>query len=702
MPSQPSGTIGYEVVDDIAVLTIDSPPVNALGIDVRRGIVAGVERAADDTYAHAIVLIGAGRTFPAGADIREFDQPLGEPHLLAIGDLFDRVKKPIVAAMHGTALGGGLELALYCHFRVMAAGARVGLPEITLGIFPGAAGTQRLPRLIGVDRALDMITSGQPIDARRALEFGIADDIVEGDLRAEAIAFARKAAQDALPLRITSEPRAGIGPEARYAEVIEKHRKNVAQRMRGQESPLEAIGSVVDGLNMPYDEAVAADRERFRRCVAGDQSKALRYAFFAEREAAKIPDVGRDVSPRPLETAGVVGAGTMGSGIAMSLVDTGIPVTLVETTREALDRGLGIIRRNYEGMVARGRIDQATCDRRLDLITPTLAMDDLAATDVVVEAAFENPDLKKEIFGRLEKVCKPGALLATNTSYLDIDDIAASTGRAEDIIGLHFFVPANVMRLLEVVRAGKSSAEAVATGMALARRLGKVGVPARVSHGFVANRSRAPLVREAIFLVEEGASPTQVDKVLYDFGMPLGPLAVGDMSGLDVSWRMRRAVARPEDSNERYVHLADRLCEMGRFGIKTGKGWYRYAEGSRAPEPDPEIEVIAKEVAAERGIERREITDEEILERCLYAAVNEGARIVGEGIALRASDIDVMWLYGFGFPRWRGGIMYHADTVGLPAVLARIESLEAVHGGLWTPAPYLRDCIAAGRTFTQD
>ena len=699
MSPDASQVVGYAVEDGVAVLTIDSPPVNVLGIDVRRGIIAGAERAAADPAAQAIVLIGAGRTFPAGADIREFDQPMAEPHLVVIGDVFDRIDKPIVAAMHGTALGGGLELALFCHFRVLAPSARVGLPEVGLGIFPGAAGTQRLPRLIGVDAALGMIVSGQPIGAKKALELGIADAVVEGDLRSEAIAFARKAIADGTPRCVTSEPRAGIGPANKYSDVIEKYRKQAETRTRGQESPLEAIGSVVDGLSMPYDEAIAADRRRFARCVASAQSKALRYAFFAEREAAKIPDIGRDVTPRAMDTGAVIGAGTMGGGIAMAFADAGIPVTLVETTQEALDRGLGNIRKNYEGMVARGRIDQTTCDRRLGLIRPTLEMANLADADVVIEAAFENPDVKKEIFGRLEKVAKAGALLATNTSYLDIDDIAATTARAADIIGLHFFVPANVMKLLEVVIAAKSAPDAVATGMALARRLGKVGVPARVSHGFVANRCRAPMVREAVFLVEEGATPEQVDRVLQQFGMPLGPLAVGDMSGLDVSWRMRQAVRRPEDSNERYVHLADRLCEIGRFGIKAGHGWYRYAEGSRKPEPDREIVAIAEQVAAERGIARRAIDDQEILERCLYAAVNEGARIVGEGVALRASDVDVMWLYGFGFPRWRGGIMHHAETVGLPEVLARIEAYEAAHGPLWTPATLLKACVAEGRGF---
>ncbi|MCZ6509851.1 MAG: 3-hydroxyacyl-CoA dehydrogenase NAD-binding domain-containing protein [Alphaproteobacteria bacterium] len=695
-----SDVVGYEVRGRVAVVTVDNPPVNALSHAVRQGLVAQIDRAADDDAVEAIVLIGAGRTFPAGADIREFDQPPREPHLLTIVDSFDSIEKPIVAAVHGTALGGGLELTLGCHFRVAAPAARVGTPEVKLGIFPGAAGTQRLPRVAGLDHALELIVLGEPIGAAKALDYGIVDEIVEGDLLDGAIAFAEKVLDEGIPRRISSEPKEGIGSPDDFAEVIQKYRDLAARRMRGQESPLEAIGSVIDGLEMPYDQAVAADRERFPRCKESDQSKALRYAFFAEREAAKIPGVGKDVSPRPVETGAVIGAGTMGGGIIMCFADSGIPVTAIETSQEALDRGLAMIAKNYQGMVDRGRIDEAEMARRLGLISTSLDYAGAGEADLIIEAAFEDIELKKEIFAKLDGVAKAGAILATNTSYMDINQIAAATGRPEDVIGLHFFVPANVMKMLEVVRTDTSSPEAVATGMRLARTFGKVGGLAGVSHGFVANRSRAPLVREANFLVEEGASPAQIDQVLRDFGMPMGVLAVSDLSGLDVSWRMRQSLAHLRDPEDRYPHLADRLCEMGRFGRKTGSGWFSYGEGGSLPVPDPQVDEIAVQVAVEQGIERRQIDDAEIRHRCLYAAVNEGAKIVEEGVALRASDIDIMWQYGFGFPRWRGGIMYHADRVGLPEVLARVEEFHATHGKLWQPSALLRDLAASGGSFT--
>jgi len=680
-----SDVVGYEVRGRIAVVTIDNPPVNALGHAVRVGLIEQIDRAVADDAAGAIVLIGAGRTFPAGADIREFDQPPRDPHLLTILDSFDAVEKPIVAALHGTALGGGLELTLGCHFRVAAPGARVGTPEVKLGIFPGAAGTQRLPRVAGLDHALELIVMGEPIGAAKALDYGIVDEIIEGDLLDGAIAFAEKVLEDGTPRPISSEPKEGIGTPEQFAEVIQKYRDLAARRMRGQESPLEAIESVLDGLRMPYEQAVAADRERFPRCKDSDQSKALRYAFFAEREAAKIPGVGKEIQPRPVETGAVIGAGTMGGGIIMCFADSGIPVTAIETSQEALDRG---------------RIDEAEMARRVALISTSLDYSDVGGADLIIEAAFEDLELKKEIFAQLDGVAKPGAILATNTSYMDINQIAAATGRPEDVIGLHFFVPANVMKMLEVVRTDTSSPEAVATGMRVARAFGKVGGLAGVSHGFVANRSRAPLVREAIFLVEEGATPAQIDQVLRDFGLPMGVLAVSDLSGIDVSWRMRQSLAHLRDPEERYVHLADRLCEMGRFGRKTGSGWYTYGDGGSLPVPDPEVDEIAAAVAAEQGIERRQIDDAEILHRCLYAAVNEGAKIVEEGVALRASDIDIMWQYGFGFPRWRGGIMYHADRVGLPEVLARVEEFHAAHGKLWQPSALLCDLAASGGSFT--
>ncbi len=696
-----SDVVGYEVRGRIAVVTVDNPPVNALSLAVREGLMTQIDWAAADPAAEAVVLIGAGRTFPAGADIREFDQPTREPHLIVVVDHYDTVEKPIIAAVHGTALGGGLELALGCHFRVASPSARVGMPEVKLGIFPGAAGTQRLPRVTGLDHALEMIVTGEPIDAATALDYGIFDEVVEGDLLDGAIGFAERVLDENRNRRITSEPKEGIGSPDDFADTIQKYRDLAARRMRGQESPLEAIESVIDGLKMPYDQAIAADRERFGRCKDSEQSKALRYAFFAEREASKVPGIGKDISPRKVESGAVIGAGTMGGGIIMCFADSGIPVTAIETSQEALDRGLAKIRENYQRMVDRGRIDASEMDRRLGLISTGLDYAALSDADLIIEAAFEDLDLKKEIFGKLDAVAKPGAVLATNTSYMDINQMAAATSRPEDVIGLHFFVPANVMKMLEVVRTESSSPEAVASGMRIARTFGKVAALAGVSHGFVANRSRAPLVREAIFLVEEGASPAQIDGVLRDFGMPMGVLAVSDLSGLDVSWRMRQSLAHLQDPEERYVHLADRLCEMGRFGRKAGQGWYSYGDGGSLPVPDPEVEEIAAQVAAEHGIERRRIDDAEILDRCLYAAVNEGAKIVEEGVALRASDIDIMWQYGFGFPRWRGGIMYHADQVGLSTVLARVEEFHAAHGKLWQPSALLRDLAASGGSFTQ-
>jgi 3-hydroxyacyl-CoA dehydrogenase len=693
--------VGYEIEGRVAILPIDNPPVNALGLGVREGLMAQVDRAAADDSVDAIVLIGVGRTFPAGADIREFDQPTREPHLIAVVDHFDTIEKPLVAAIHGTALGGGLELSLGCHFRVAVPSARMGTPEVNLGIFPGAAGTQRLPRLAGLDHALELIVLGKPIDAATALEYGIVDEIIEGDLRDGAIAFAEKIVADGTPRRISSEPREGIGSPEDHAETIAKYRDLANRRMRGQDSPHQAMDSVIDGLTMPYAEAVVADRKRFEICKNSGQSEALRYAFFAERQASKIPDIGKDVAPREIANTGVIGAGTMGRGIAASLVDSGLSVTLVETSQDALDNGMVELEKLYEGMVQRGRIDAAEKAKRLARITGAVGLAALSDADLVIEAAFEDLDVKKQIFGDLDKIAKPGALLATNTSYLDIDEIAATTSRPQDVIGLHYFVPANAMRMLEVVRPAKAMPDAIASGMALAKKTGKIGVLAGVCHGFIANRSRLPLVREATFLVEEGASPAQVDAVLTGLGMPMGPLAVSDMSGLDVSWRMRQSLADQHDPEERYMHLADRMCELGRFGIKAGKGWYSYDEGGRRPTQDPEVEAVAIEVAKAHGTQRRDISDDEIFERCLYAAINEGAKIVDEGIAARASDIDIMWLYGFGYPRWRGGIMATADEIGLAKIHDRVKEFHAEHGKLWEPSPLLARLAEEGGAFTR-
>ncbi|MBM3558663.1 MAG: 3-hydroxyacyl-CoA dehydrogenase [Alphaproteobacteria bacterium] len=680
--------VGYAVADGIAVLTIDNPPVNALGHAVREGLLAEVERAAADPAVAGLVLIGAGRTFPAGANIREFDTPRLDPHLSVIINMLDAMAKPAVAAIHGTALGGGLELSLGCHFRVAAPTARMGTPEVKLGIFPGAAGTQRLPRIVGLDRALQLVVLGDPIDAGTARDWGLVDAIVDGDLRAGALAFARRAVTERLPLRHSSEPRAGLGRPEDFKETIDKWRATAARRFRGQESPIEALESVLDGLRMPYDEALAADRRRFEKRRDSQQSKALRYAFFAEREVAKVPGVDRDTPVRPLATAGVVGAGTMGRGIAIALIDAGLPVTMVDTSGPALAAAVEMMNAHWDGQAARGRIDADEAARRKARLATAMDIAALGTADLVIEAAFEEMGVKRDIFARLDRVAKAGALLATNTSYLDIDHIAAATARPGDVLGLHFFVPANLMRLLEIVQAGKTSAEAMATAFALASRMGKTGAMARNGFGFVANASRAPMVREANFLVEEGAEPAQIDGAIERFGMPLGPLATSDLSGLDVSWRMRRDTAATRDQSLRYVHIADAMVDAGRLGRKVGKGWYLYPEGSQRV-PDAEVTVLARKVAAAHGVPRRAIDDAEIVDRCLYAAVNEGARLLGLGRALRASDIDIMWQYGFGFPAWRGGIMFHADSVGLDTVLARVEEFHARHGRLWEPAPLL-------------
>jgi 3-hydroxyacyl-CoA dehydrogenase len=696
-----SDLVGYETEGRVAILPIDNPPVNALGIGVREGLMQQLDRAAADDGVDAIVIIGLGRTFPAGADIREFDQPTREPHLIAVVDHIDTIEKPVVAAIHGTALGGGLELALGCHFRVAVPGARMGTPEVNLGIFPGAAGTQRLPRVAGLDHALELIVLGKPVGAAKARDYGIVDAIIEGDLRDGAVTFAAIIVADGTPRRISSEPRDGIGSPDDHAGTIAKYRDLANRRARGQDSPHQAIDSVIDGMTMPYPDAVQADRKRFEVCKNSDQSRALRYAFFAEREASKIPDIGKNVRPREIASTGVIGAGTMGRGIVASLADSGLPVTVVETSQDALDKGMAEIGKLYDGMVRRGRIDEVEKDKRLARISGAVGFDALGEADLVIEAAFEDLDVKKQIFADLDGVAKPGAVLATNTSYMDIDAIAAATARPQDVIGLHYFVPANAMRLLEIVRPAKAAPDAIATGMALAKATGKVGVLARVCHGFIANRSRLPLVREATFLVEEGASPAQIDAVLTGLGMPMGPLAVSDLSGLDVSWRMRRSLVDERDPEARYMHLADRMCELGYFGIKAGKGWYRYEDGGRQPVPDPETEAIAIEVAKELGIERRVISDDEIRERCLYAAINEGAKILDEGVAARASDIDVMWLYGFGYPRWRGGIMFTADEIGLGKIHDRVKAFHAEHGKLWAPSPLLARLAAEGGFFTR-
>ena len=692
-------TVEYSQQGSVAVLTVDNPPVNALSVAVRKGLVESVERAVADPAIAAIVVIGKGKTFIAGADIREFGKPPQPPRLTAAIATLESSPKPVIAAIDGVALGGGLEVALGCHFRIASPRAQMGLPEVRIGIVPGAGGVERLPRLIGIAPALKMIVSGEPVRAARAEELGIVDTVVDGDLLEAAVTFAETAVRRQLPLRRLSQvPIATSNGD--WRALLSEARATASKQNRGQISPQRAIDCLENAITLPFDEALAATSKVIGELIPSEQAKALRYAFFSEREAAKVPDIDQTVAVRPITSAAVIGAGTMGAGIAMCFADVGIPVRILESSAEALDRGLTRIEALYEEMVQKGRIDAAAKAKRLSYIGRAPDYGAIAGADIVIEAAFEDMAVKHEVFAKLDAHCKPEAILASNTSTLDVDEIARATQRPESVIGLHFFSPANVMRLLEIVRGAKSARDVVATSQWLAKRIGKVGVVCGVCHGFVANRSRGPLTREAAFLVDEGATPQQVDKVLYDFGMPMGPFAVADLAGIDVGWRVRRSLDATRPKDQRYSPTADRLYELGRYGQKTAKGWYRYEPGSRTPLPDPEVEAVILQSSRDQGITRRPISDEEILARCLYAGVNEGAKILDEGIALRASDIDVMWLYGFGFPRWRGGPMFHADSVGLAKVYEAVRGFHREHGALWTPSPLLQRLAEGGGSFT--
>jgi len=688
--------VKYEKRGTVGVVFLENPPVNAMGSAVRQGVTKFLTQACDDPNIEAVVLVGRGRCFSGGADIREFGKPFESPHLREVIDTAEDSPKPVVAAIHGTAVGGGLELALGCHYRVGDKSARLGLPEIKLGLLPGAGGTQRLPRLIGVEPALEVILSGEFLPADRAHALGLLDEVVEGDLVAGAVAFAERLVSEGRPLRKLRE--LTIDPEG-TAEIFEKTRKSIARKARGLIAPTRCIESVENAVALSYDEGMAKEREYFLECLESEQSKGQRHAFFAERQATKIPDVAADTPVQPIETAAVLGCGTMGGGIAMNFANAGIPVTVLEAEAEALDKGLAIIARNYAGSVSRGRITQDQMDRRLALITGTTDYGDIAGADIVIEAVFEDMDLKKQVYATLEKTCKPAAILATNTSTLDVDEIAAATTRPEKVIGTHFFSPANVMKLMENVRGAKTSDETIATVMKLSKTIGKVGVLVGVCDGFVGNRMLHAYTRQAAFLLEEGALPHQVDKVIYDFGFPMGPFAMGDLAGLDVGWRIRQRRAKTRPKDERYSPIADRICERGRFGQKTNAGWYRYEEGSRTPRPDPEIEELIVQVSGELGFERREIGEQEILERCMYPLINEGAKILEEGIAIRASDVDVVWIYGYGFPVHRGGPMFYADRVGTKAIYETMSRLHDQHGEMLKPAPLLAELAKSGKGF---
>jgi 3-hydroxyacyl-CoA dehydrogenase len=686
--------VHYAVEDGIGIITIDNPPVNALGAGVSEGIIASVDKAEVDPAVRALVLIGAGRSFIAGADIRRFGTKREQPVRRSY-DALDQCSKPVVAAIHGFALGGGLEHALCCTWRIAVPSAKVGLPEVLIGVIPGGGGTQRLPRLVGAKAALELITSGRHVPAPEAKALGIIDELVEGqDLRAAAIAFAKSKAGQGLR-RVSDQPPAMAAPG-----LFETHRKAIARKARGQPAPFSAIAAVEAACTLPCAAGLVEERRLFAELENSPEARALRYAFFAEREVTKLPHLPKDTAAAAVRTAAVVGAGTMGGGIAMSFADSGLPVKLMDATQEALDRGMERIRANYAVSVKRGSLTQAEMDQRLALIEPVEGYAAIADCDAVIEAVFEQLAVKQEVFAKLDAVMKPGALLFTNSSALDIDKIAEATRRPEAVAGTHFFAPANVMKLFEVVEGSKTAPETLAAGMKLGRAIGKVSAYAGNCDGFVANRSRIPFGLEQNLMVEEGARPAQIDRVMVEFGYPMGPFAVNDLSGLDVNYmtRKRRAAADP---NYRKWPVADRIVELGRKGQKTGAGWYRYEPGDRTPHPDPVVDQIALEVAAELGIEQKVFSDEEILKRLLFASLNEACRILAEGKALRASDIDVMWLNGFGFPRHRGGLMFWADTIGAQEVYNQIASWHQRYGARWAPAPLLREIAEAGGSFRE-
>jgi len=687
--------ISYELVGKVGVITIDYPPVNAMGYPVRAGLSELLASARTDP-SKAIILICAGRTFSAGADISEFGKPVQDPWLPSLVADMEAMEKPLIAAIHGTALGGGLETAINCHYRCAVASAKLGLPEMLLGLLPGATGTQRLPRLVGAKNALDMMLSGKPIGAAEALEKGAIDKLIDGDLREGAIAYAGELIAAGAPARRLSEEQVdGTGMDA---EFFAEYRKRMSRATRGYFAPERIVQCVEAAVNLSYKEGCKRERALFTECMDSPHSGSMRHLFFAEREVAKIPDIPKDTPKRELKKVAVLGAGTMGGGIAMNFVNAGLPVTLLEMNQEGLERGIGLIRKNYEATVKKGRMSQAQLDKCMGLISGTTEYSGIADADLVVEAVFENMAVKKEVFAKLDEVCKPGAILASNTSTLDLNEIARVTRRPEDVIGLHFFAPANVMVLLEIVRGEKTAKDVVATCMGMAKSIRKVGVLVGVCFGFVGNRMFMPYIRESQTMLLEGASPEQIDKAAYDWGMAMGPNAVQDLSGLDVFYKLNQEWSeRPEDPA--YCRVLIRLAEMERYGQKTGRGFYRY-EGRNAI-ADPQVEAIAKEEAASLGIAARSLEENEIVERLLYSMINEGALILEEGIALRPGDIDVIYANGYGLQRYRGGPMWYADVVGLKNVYDAILKYRDRYGDrYWTPAPLLEKLANEGSTFS--
>jgi 3-hydroxyacyl-CoA dehydrogenase len=683
-----STPLEYALEGDIAVLTLANPPVNAIGQALRSAIVEAIVHAVADPQVCGIVLAGREKVFCAGADITEFGKPAQAPSLPEVLDVVEGASKPVVAAVRGSALGGGMELTLACHYRIGAPSAKLGLPEVTLGILPGAGGTQRLPRVIGTAKALEMITSGAPVNAKAALEMGLLDQLVSEDaLKTEAIVFTRQVLTEGRPLRKVRDNDEKIALDRGHPGIFADFRKANARKFRGAEAPEACIQAVEAAVNLPFEEGLALERSLFLKLVGGDQAAAQRHAFFAEREAWKIPDVPDDTPTLPIRKVGVIGAGLMGGGIAMTFANIGLPVTIVDASQAALDRGLGAVRKNYER--SRGNTPEMV-QARMALFTPALDMAALADCDLIVEAVFESMDVKKSVFGQVTRVVRPNAIIASNTSYLDIDEIAEVVDHPERFLGLHFFSPANIMKLLEVVRGAQTSRPVIATAMQLAKKLGKTAVLVGVCHGFVGNRLLMVREREAQALLAEGALPWQVDKVLTDFGFPMGAFAMRDLAGVDLGW------SREASSS---ATVREILNEMGRHGQKSGAGFYDYDE-NRSPTPSPVVEQVVVEFSKKLGIERRAISDQEILERCLYPMVNEGAKILEEGKAIRASDIDVVWLNGYGWPRYRGGPMWWGSHLGLSKIVEALRRYEAIGKLEYRPAALLERLVAEGKSFS--
>ncbi|MDQ2095851.1 3-hydroxyacyl-CoA dehydrogenase NAD-binding domain-containing protein [Rhodalgimonas zhirmunskyi] len=684
---------------DIAIVTVNNPPVNALGVAVREGLVAAMEEVDSDAAIKAAIIIGDGRTFPAGADIREFGQAPQPPALFEVCSRIEDTTKPVIAAIHGTALGGGLEISLGAHYRIADQKGRIGLPEVLIGVMPGAGGTIRLPRIAGIAAALDIMISGRQVGAKEAADMGVVDRIAEGDLLEAAKAFARELIDEGKGPRKTSERSEGLGTPEENAAAFETARNGIVKKAKGLYAPARMVDSMEFSLSHSLQEASEYERDCFMECLKTPQQKGLVHAFFAERASAKVPENGR-ADPRPLEKIGVIGGGTMGAGITVAALNAGLRVTMVERDAESIEKGQQNVEKVYDRDIEKGRKTPEQKAAIMARYTPSTSYEDLGDADLIIEAVFENMDVKKEVFGILDKVAKPGAVLASNTSYLNIDEIASATSRPQDVIGLHFFSPANIMKLLEIVIPSNAADDAVATGFALAKAMKKVPVRAGLCDGFIGNRILGKYATSAAYMVEDGASPYQIDKALLEFGYPMGIHAMGDLAGLDIGWANRKNNAAKRANDDRYNGtIADRICEKGWFGQKTGKGWYVYEKGDRRGKPNPEIETIIAEARSSLGITPRDFSDEEIIRRYLAAMINEGAKVLEEGIALKPSDIDVTFLYGYGFPRYRGGPMKYADMYGLENVLADLREFEKEDPKFWKPAQLLVDLVEKGETF---